>query len=309
MGVTMANAPSLKREAGFASDASSAVRGRPEARRVTIYRPDNRLGDGPFTALRHFFGELIRFRAHIVTIFRRDFQASYRGTTFGIFWNFAFPLIPISIYIMLATFRVLPNFEGVPSSVAISVNATIWFLLVGCVQQPISMVRGRNAEAMKTALPLLVSIASSFGRVLFDTLVRLAFVAVVIVATGIWPEPMAPLTVLLLALALLFCFGLGLFLAVVNIIAPDVERVVAVGFQYGFFVSGVIFPLAKLGPLAILETINPFAVFITAARDLIFHGTITNVVPLAAWVVAGVLFFVYGARVFYLMEHRIRGVL
>lgn len=279
-----------------------------ERSKVTVYRADNRFNDSLTVALSRLFMELIYFRSHTTTIFRRDFQASYHGTFFGIFWNFTLPLIPISIYILLASFRVLPSFEGVPSSVAIAFNATIWFLLAGCIQQPISVVRGRNAEAMKTALPLSVSIAASFGRVLFDTLVRLALLMVVIIATAVWPSTMAPLTIFLVALALFFFLGFGLLVSILNIIAPDVQRLVSVALQYGLFVSGVIFPLSKLGPLAILETINPFAVFITAARDLTFHGTITNVGLLAAWLLVGILLFIYAARLFYLMEYRIRGV-
>ena len=275
---------------------------------VTVYRADSRFGEGPITAFKHLIGELIHYRYHIGTIFFRDFQATYRGTLFGVFWNFMLPLIPISIYILLASFRVLPNFEGVPSSVAIVFNATVWFLLAGCVQQPISVVRSRNAEVMKTALPLSVSIASSFVRVLFDACVRLGLLVVVMAMTGTWPSLTGVVVFPVLTLALIFFLGLGLLVSIVNIVAPDVERIVQVALQYGIFVSGVIFPLSKFGPLDVLEMINPFSVFISATRHLTFQGTIVNFIPLAAWSVAGFLFFFYAARLFYLMEYRIRGV-
>ena len=273
-----------------------------------IYRADSRIGEGPITALKHLIGELIYYRSHIATIFMSEFRATYRGTFFGVFWNFMRALIPVSIYVLLATFRVLPTFDGVPSSVGIVFNVMIWFLLTSCVQQPLWIVRGRNNEVMKTALPLSVSIASSFVRVIFDSLVRLGFLVILIFVTGAWPSLMAPLVLPALIISLTFFLGFGLLASILNIVAQDVERVIAVALQYGIFVSGVIFPLSKFGPLDFLEYINPFAVFIIATRSLTFHGTIVNAVPFAAWSLAGIILFLYGTRIFYLMEYRIRGV-
>ena len=273
-----------------------------------VYRADSRFGEGPITALRHLIGELIDYRSHIVTIFLNDFQATYRGTFFGVFWNFMRALLPVSIYVLLATFRVLPSFEGIPNSVAIVFNVMIWFLLAGCVQQPLWVVRGRNKEVMKTALPLSVSIASSFLPVFFDVLVRLGLLVILIFITGAWPSPVAPLLIPVLVISLTLFLGFGLLVSIINIVARDAERVVAVALQYGIFVSGAIFPLSKFGSLVFLELINPFAVFIIATRSLTFHGTIVNALPFAVWSFAGVLLFLYAARLFYLMEYRIRGV-
>ena len=275
---------------------------------VTIYRADSRFGEGPIIAFKHLVRELIHYRYHIATIFVRDFRATYRGTLFGAFWSFLLPLIPISIYYLLASFRVLPGFEGIPDSLAIVFNATVWFLLADCVRQPISVVRSRNAEVMKTALPLSVSITSSFVRALFDTGVRVVLLVGVVVATGMWPYLLGVVVLPVLAIGLIFFLGLGLLASIINIVAPDVERIVAIALQYGIFLSGVIFPLSKFGPLEVLEMINPFSVFISATRHLTFHGTIVNVIPLAAWSVAGIIIFLYAARLFYLMEYRIRGV-
>ena len=273
-----------------------------------VYRADSRIGEGPITAMKHLIGELIYYRSHIATIFLSEFQATYRGTFFGVFWNFMRALIPVSIYALLASFRVLPNFEGVPSSVAIVFNVMIWFLLTGCVQQPLWVVGSRNNEVMKTALPLSVSIASSFVRVFFDVLVRLGLLVILVLITGAWPHPLAPLVIPVLIISLTLFLGFGLLVSIINIVAPDAERVVAVVLQYGIFVSGVIFPLSKFGPLGALEIINPFAVFIIATRSLTFHGTIVNAIPFAVWSFAGLLLFLYATRLFYLMEYRIRGV-
>ena len=174
--------------------------------------------------------------------------------------------------------------------------------------QPINVVKNRNSEAMKTALPLSASIASSFARLLFDTLVRVGLVVFVVVFFFAWPKSTAILAIAVFTSAALTFIGLGLLLAVANIVTPDIERIVTIVLQYGLFISGVIFPLSSFGPLAILETINPFAVYISSARDLVFTGLPVNPIPLLTTAGLGALLFLYSVRVFYVMEQRIRGV-
>ena len=272
------------------------------------YRPDDRLSDGHMTALRHVVDELLRYRSHIKVMFSQEFRNSYRGTRLGVFWNFALPLLPISIYVMLAGLRVLPNFEGIPAAVAISCNVAIWFLLADCVRTPISVVQRRNAEAMKTSLPLSAAVASSFARSVFETLVRLALVAVVAAAVSATPFLAGALALPIVACGCLLFLAFGLFLAILNIVTPDIERVVSVVLQYGIFLSGVIFPLAAAGPLAILQVVNPFAVFIGGVSHALFAGKVLHPYALLFWSALGPIAFVIAARLFYVMEQRIRGV-
>ena len=275
---------------------------------VREYRPDARVHDSAWEALTHLVAEFIHFRSHIVMMFAQEFRSSYRGTRLGVFWNFFLPLLPIFVYMMLATFRVIPSFEGVPAAVAISCNATWWYLFAASVRTPIGIVQRRNAEAMKTSLPLSVAIAASFARVLFEALVRLAFVVALAVAFQAIPAATAPLALLVLLAGFSFFVSLGHIIAILNIVVPDLERVVNVVLQIGIFLSGVIFPLSAMGPLSILEIVNPFAVFVAAVRELLFIGALQHPIALAVWSFAGFVMTLLAARTFYVMEQRIRGV-
>jgi ABC-type polysaccharide/polyol phosphate export permease len=272
------------------------------------YTPDDRLRTGPFKAVMTLGSEIWRFRFQAQTAFMRDFVTGYRGTIFGVFWNIALPLVPIGFYVILAVTRIVPQFEDVAGSVAIALNATLWFFFAGCVRIPIDVTHSRNAEAMRTSIPLSVSILAGFGGLVFDTLVRLVAVAALILITGSLPDLLAPLALVPIALGAVFFLGLGLFLAILNIAAPDIKKITDSMLGYGIFISGVIFPLASMGPLVVLEFANPFAVFIEASRLLMFQGALTDWQPLAAWSTASIMVFLLGARLFYVMEKRIRGV-
>jgi lipopolysaccharide transport system permease protein len=276
--------------------------------RLTIIRPDSRLNEGLAGAVRHLARETWSSRGHVRAIFMRDFRAGYRGTRLGVFWNIVLPLVPMSIYMILAQFRVFPGFENVSSAAYIAYGVTLWFLFEGLIAKPIAVVRSRNAEVMKTALPLSTAVVSSFGGLAFEALVRIVFTAAVILYVWSIPHPLAPAALLVILPAALMFTGLGLLLSMLSIVMPDVERVVTIALRYGIFVSGIIFPLSRLGPLEYTTWVNPFYIFIQSARDLFFHGALSQPVAFAIASALGLVLFLIGCRVFYLMEYRIRSL-
>jgi len=276
---------------------------------IREYRPNSRLEETPWQAVTHLCQEVYRHRSHVATMFRKDFRASYEGTWLGVFWNFFLPILPVTIYIGLAALRVVPQFEGVHSAVAISLNATLWFLYSAFLTSPITVVKSRNASAMKTSLPLSASLVASFARSFFETLVRLALVLAAALVVGAMPVATVPLAVLVVLMGCLLFGAIGLIASIANIVVPDLQRVVTALMMYGIFLSGVIFPLSGLPYVGFLEWANPFAVFIQAARELAFTGELTHPLALGLWSAAAVVAGLAGVRLFYVMEYRIRSVL
>ncbi|MEL7283122.1 MAG: ABC transporter permease, partial [Pseudomonadota bacterium] len=248
------------------------------------------------------------FRSHIGTMFAADFRSTYRGTVLGIFWNFALPLVPISVYILLVNLKVFPQFEGLNPSVYISFNVALWMLFIGMINRPIQVVQQRTQQSMKTAIPLSAEIAASFAQLCFETLVRSILVAILVTIFGPAPETHLPLLIFTVFVGLFFCLSVGLFLSIFNMVYPDVNRLTGIFLQYAIFLSGVIFPVSTLGPLAVLENTNPFNVFIKSARDFLFFGTHTDMQPLYIWAGVAIIFTLIAGRFFYVMEHKVREV-
>lgn len=279
-----------------------------EVKQIRIIRPDSRVREGAVVAFRHLMREIWNFRSHIRIVFKEQLRAAYSGTGLGIFWNYALPLVPLTVYWFLSWIRVFPNFEGVDGATFLTFGVTLWFLFAGCVQTPIQVVQSRNKEAMKTAFPLSASIVSGFAKLLFDTLVRLALVTIVVATSQSWPTWQALLLPFVLLPACLLFVGAGLLLGILNVIYNDVSRVVNIMLMYGIFVSGVIFPLSDIGLLSKLNVFNPFAVFIDVSRSIVFQGTFDNVHSYLTMSVVALLLFLVSVRLFYIMEYRVRGI-
>jgi len=276
--------------------------------KVSILRADSRDRHGAIPALRHLSNEVWRFRGQIWTVYKQNFRNLYQGSGLGVFWNFILPLVPLTVYLFLSKIRVFPNFEGVDGATYITFGVTVWFVLTGFINLPISIVQSRNQAAMRTSLPLSASIASGFAGLLFETLVRLVFITALIIATRNWPALTAPGVILLIGPAFFLFFGTGLILGVLNVIYKDVARITKILLQYGLFVSGVIFPLGASKWSVLTGIYNPLAVFVHAFRQIVFQGRIDSLIPLAVWSAMGLVIFALGCRLFYVMEYRIRGI-
>lgn len=275
---------------------------------LKVYSPHSRARSNAFTALMAIAKEVIRYRSHIGTIFAADFKNTYRGTVLGVFWNFALPIVPITVYIMLVNLRVFPRLEGLSPAVYISFNVTLWMLLIGMITRPIQVVKLRTQESMKTSLPLSAAIMSSFAQLSFETLIRVILVAILVGLFGPLPLVHLPYFIFAILSGLVFCLSLGLVLSIFNMVFPDVDRLTGIVLQYAIFLSGVIFPIATLGPLAVLEHTNPMNVFIQSARDYLFFGVHADPLPLLVWSSIAMILALFATRFFYVMEHEIREV-
>lgn len=279
-----------------------------EPQQFQVIRPDSRSKQNAFSAIRHLLKEIWIFRSHIWIVFSEQFRGFSYGSGLGILWNYVLPIVPLSVYLFLSRMRIFPNFSDIDSAVFLSFGVTLWFLFSGCIQTPIQVVQSRNKEVMKTAFPLSAAIVSGFAQLLFDTLMRSAFVSVIVMATQSWPTLQVLLLPLVLLPAILLFIGAGLFLAILNVIYSDVSRVVTIVLQYGLFVSGVLFPLENIGMLAKLNVFNPFYIFIEASRSLAFHGSVVNLNAYLEMTGLSVFLFMLSCRLFYIMEYRVRGI-
>lgn len=276
--------------------------------KLTVVTPDKRAKDSVFQALRNLIAEIYNFRDQIKTVYRQNFRNAYHGTGFGILWNFILPLVPLTVYLFLTKIRVFPSFDGVDGSTYLTFGVTIWFVFTGFVLLPITVVDSRKQQAMRTSLPLSTSIVSAFANLGFETFVRICLVIVIMVATGSWPLWTSPLVFLLFIPGFFLFFGAGLILSIMNVIYKDISRLVTIILQYGIFVSGVIFPLGSSEIIKTLNNFNPFAVMVEACREIVFKGQILNWGPLIIWSSLGLVIFLLGCRLFYVMEYRIREI-
>ena len=121
---------------------------------LTIIGPETRQHEGIVAACRHILAEIISHRSQILLTFRRDFTKASQWSRLGSFWNYALPLVPITVYMALMGLRVFPQFDGVNGLVYVAIGVTLWMAYTGLIQRPISTLEGRFRELSMTRFPL-----------------------------------------------------------------------------------------------------------------------------------------------------------
>lgn len=277
--------------------------------KVATYSPQTRLHDSLWTILKHFGQEFKRTRWQIWVTFKRDFVSTYTQTTVGFLWSVVLPLIPLTVYILLAYLRVLKTTENMPFVVYIAIGITIWTFLSGSLTSPIQALQKSKMVLETSKYPMLAVILSNFGQMVFDMMVRIIFVTLALLYYHIplsWHLLLLPLLILPLAL---FSLSLGIILSILNVIARDIQNVVDIVMRYGIFLSSVIFPMSETGLTGALNLFNPFNTFVNSLRYFIVLGDIPS--SAAYWFTSAisVVLFLTACKVLYMMEYRLKAYL
>lgn len=281
-----------------------AAGGRNKALNVERYTPEYRIDTGILAALRGLASQILQNRWQIWMTFKRNFTGNYKGTGLGPMWNFILPLVPITIYVFLAKFRLFPSVDHIDPAVYITCGVTVWFVCSNAVQATMSSVLNDGSIAARTSFPLVGAVVAGYSQIAFETVLRLAATLVVTLFLFGLPSPLSVLFPFILLPPLLLFVGAGIFLAIFNVAYRDVGQVTGIALQYAIFLSCVIFPLPHQ-----YMRFNPFAVTVNEVRHWMLYGQLQHPYEYAAVSVLGLVVFMLAARTLYVAEYRIRGYL
>jgi homopolymeric O-antigen transport system permease protein len=275
---------------------------------VKVYSQDERTRPGFLRPVLALAKEIYDRRWHIWISFKRDFSAAHVGTGFGKVWNFVLPLIPIMVYSMLAIVGFFASDrDGMAPAVFVSTGATFWFLFTGAITSPMQAVQKNHKTISTTSYPLIGVVAASFGQILFEFMVRIT-ATLLIFAFVLKAVPINALFAIFAAFpAFVFFFSIGLAFSILNLIYSDVSRLLQMFLAYMIFVSNVIIPVDRVQVFAEIAKYNPFAIFITNIRNIYVYGAFKTPEAYLIASAIGVVILILSARLFFVMEWRIRG--
>jgi ABC-type polysaccharide/polyol phosphate export permease len=257
------------------------------------------------------YSDLYRYRELFANLFRRDFQAKYKGSVLGIFWSLLNPLILLGVYLVL--FGLLIK-TGTTRHYPIYLLAGLacWiFFSVSLQSAARSMID--SAELIKkvrfprqlVALSMVATQAVTFA-VMVAILIVLSLVFVPEARSTVWLA--IPLAVLFAG----FVAGMALLAATLNVLFRDVEHILTAALLPWFFLTPVLWDPAKLATaqrhrvlLDVLRWGNPVTPPIYAVRDALWLGHAPRVADVVYLVVVSTAALGLGALVFRSVDDRI----
>jgi ABC-type polysaccharide/polyol phosphate export permease len=258
------------------------------------------------------YADLLRYRELFANLFRRDFQAKYKGSLLGIFWSLLNPLLLLVVYLVVFGL-IFPNGKVAHYPIYLLAGLACWiFFSVSLQASSRSMID--SAELIKKVRFPRQLVA--FSMVATQAVTFAVMIAIVILLSLVF-VPEARSTVLVaVPLALVFAAlvaGVSLLVACLNVLFRDIEHVLTAALLPWFFLTPILWNAATLPPSAqrhhrLLEVLhwgNPITPPIYAVRDALWSGHLPRLADVVYLLVAAAVALALGAWVFTRVDDRI----
>jgi ABC-type polysaccharide/polyol phosphate export permease len=257
------------------------------------------------------YGDLLRYRELFANLFRRDFQAKYRGSVLGILWSLVNPLALMGVYLVLASLlwkNSIPNYP-----LYLLTGLTCWLFFATSLQMAsrslldsAELIRKVRFPRQLVALSVVATQLVTFG-VMLVILIVLSLVFIPAARATVWLS--IPLAVLFVGLVA----GVSLLVACANVLFRDVEHILAAALLPWFFLTPILWRFADLPTrvqshhklLDVLRWGNFVAPPIYAVRDPVWLGKAPRLADVIYLAVAAVVALALGAFVFSRVDDRI----
>ncbi len=278
--------------------------------KTKIYSAKYRCNSSLFTAFKESISSAISYKSQIILATRKEIEGIYKQDVFGLFWSVLMPILPMTVYMILAHIKVFNTSSAMPFVFYIAVGMMVWLLMSTTIKSVMKSIKKEKAILKTTNFPIFIAMLSQLGVVMFETLIRLIATAAIMmwfqIEIGVTN---IPYTLFALVSVTIFSFAVGMILSILDILIQDTRRVVEIFLRYGLFVSSVIFPFPTEGLLGFLNKFNFFNTYVNAIRDFLFYGHTEILSTFIYTTAAGVILFLIATKLIYSLDYKVRAYL
>jgi lipopolysaccharide transport system permease protein len=258
------------------------------------------------------YTDLFRYRDLFGSLFRRDFQARYKGSALGVVWSLVNPLLLMAIYVLVFSllWRVTGAIEHYPLYLLVGLAAWLFFS-TSLTAAARSMLDNANL-IRKTRFPRQLVPLSSVATQLVTFTVML--LVLVVLNAALIPE-VRDTVLLAVPLAVLFVAlvgGLAIAVAAANVVFRDVEHLLGAVLLPWFFLTPILYSFEQIpefdrhpNVVSALRWLNPITPPIEAIRAPLWAGEPPRLADTVYLVAAAAVALALGAWVFTRADDRI----
>jgi lipopolysaccharide transport system permease protein len=219
---------------------------------------------------------LWHYRGFLFGAVKREFQAKYRNSLFGVGWMVLNPLAMILVYTVVFSQVMLAKLPGVDGSFSYSIYLCAGLLSWGFFSEIVSKAQNMfldNANMLKKlsfpriCLPAIVVLNASLNFSIIFGLFTF-FLA----ATKNFPGLVYLALIPLMAMLILFGIGLGLTLGILNVFFRDVGQFFGIFLQFWFWFTPLVYPINAI-PARFQSIIrwNPMTSIVQGFQDILVY--------------------------------------
>ncbi|MDX1993562.1 MAG: ABC transporter permease [bacterium] len=262
------------------------------------------------------FRELWQYRELLYFLAWRDIKVKYKQAALGAAWALIQPFMTMVAFSFFFGNLAGVESDGLPYPIFAYAALIPWtFFASGLTQAANSLVADANL-LRKIYFPRLISPLAAVVAVLPDFFLAFLILIGMMVIYGIFPSAVAVLLLIpLTLLAFITAFGVGLWLAALNVEYRDVRYTLGFLVQFWLFITPIAYPSSLLSePWRTLYGLNPMAGVVEGFRwVLLGSGRAADVAPPGPMIfvsaLVAVLVLIGGLFYFRRMERRFGDVI
>jgi ABC-type polysaccharide/polyol phosphate export permease len=260
------------------------------------------------------YADVVRYRELFANLFRRDFQAKYRGSALGIGWTLVNPVLLMGIYLLVfSTVWRAPFANGGHYPLFLLVGLATWIFFSTSIQFAAQSMLDNAGLIRKTRFPRQLVPLSVVAAHLVSYAVMLAILLVLNFALLPRVRGTEWLAIPLAAVFVALVSGLALAVASLNAVFRDVQHLVGALLLPLFFLTPIIYPLSGLPEsvlhhhtaVQLLRYGNPLSPAVEAIRAPLFYGKLPSWIDVVYLCAAAAVALAIGAVTFRRVDDQI----
>lgn len=251
------------------------------------------------------FRNLHQHKELIVTTALRDYSATYRGTFLGSAWNILSPLILLALftfvfgYIFNGRFTANPDETSTDFALSLFVGLAFYLCIGNALTQAPTYLLSNTTYIRTIGFPIEVLPVASTIILGFNLIISILLcMAAHLIANGTF-HITAFFLIIHFTIILLMAGGLYFILSAIGLFFRDLPAITSPMSMVLMFLSGVFFSIDNLpSHLKILFLINPLAIVISQARQVLLLGEVPDLWLALMLFLGSLLFFIVGYAIF-----------
>lgn len=234
---------------------------------------------------------------------KRDIRGKYQGSTFGVLWSLATPLMLLAAYWFVLGFVLQARFGMAPQKmypVILFSGLIIHLFFAEVVGRAPGLIFEHRTYVKKVVFPLTVLPWMTVATATFHFLVNTSILLI-----GQWlimgEVPVTwPLVYLVILPLIPMMLGLAWFFSALSVFLRDIQQVVPLALTLMMFLSPIFVPMemipARFVPVIYL---NPTSTIILAVRDVALNGRMPDFLQLGLYTAVAILVMLIGYTFFH----------
>lgn len=223
----------------------------------------------------------------------RDLKLKYRRSFLGYLWSVLNPLLIMLVMTVVFSTMFKNKIENYP--VYLVTGRALFDFMTTSTQQALASITSNASLIKKTYVPRYIFTISKVTSGLVDFVLSLGALVVVILVTGAKVTPYCLLFPLVAVQLYIFCCGLGLFLAQLNVFFRDIQYIYNAVITAWMYLTPLFYPIDAIPPNIqfFIKGVNPLYYYVAQFRDLIYYGRMPGYrILIGGWVIAFVMLLI-----------------